>query len=102
MPLLARDAIVLASSASSSSSVIAPVVALGASTEVSILNGPELLTVIGVVVVYVVEGTERLTAFGRLGMVPAALRVWLCCKHNHFLVLHVLGLGFLLLRVGSW
>jgi hypothetical protein len=49
-----------------------------------------------------VEGAERSAAFGRLGMVPAALRIRLRCEHGHSLALHVLGLGFLLLRVGSW
>ena len=54
-PLLAGAAIVPASSTSSSSSAVAPVVALGVSTEASISNGSELLSVIGVVAVYVVE-----------------------------------------------
>ena len=63
-PLLAGAAIVPASSTSSSSSAVAPVVALGASTEASISNGPELLTVIGVVAVHVVEGAEWSAALG--------------------------------------
>ena len=57
-PLLARATVVPTSSALSTSSVVAPVVALGASTEASISNGPELLTVIGVMAVNVVEGAE--------------------------------------------
>ena len=55
-PLLAGDAVVPASSTSSSSPAVAPVVALGASTEASVSDGPELLTIVGVVDVYVVEG----------------------------------------------
>ena len=63
-PLLTGAAVVPTSPTSSSSSAVAPVVALGASTETSISNGPELLIVVGVVAVNVVEGAER----------PAALR----------------------------
>ena len=53
-PLLARTSIVPSSSTSSSSSAIAPVVALGASTDASFSNGPELLAFVGVVGVEVV------------------------------------------------
>ena len=35
-------------------------------------------------------------------MVSAALRVWLRREQGYSLALHVLGLGFLLLWVGSW
>ena len=63
-PLLAGDAVVPASSTSASSMVIASVVALGASTEAPVVDGPELLTVIGVVVVHVVEGAERAVGLG--------------------------------------
>ena len=62
--LLAGAAVVPASSTSSSSSGVAPVVALGASAEAPITVGPELLTVIGVVAVYIVEGAERAAALG--------------------------------------
>ena len=30
------------------------------------------------------------------------LGVWLSCKHNCSFALHVLGLGFLLLRISCW
>ena len=63
-PLRARATVVLASSAASSSLAVAPVVPLGASTKASISNGPELLTVVGVVAVNVVEGVEQPTALG--------------------------------------
>src|SRR4051812_6844930 len=55
-PLLAWATVVPAFSATSSSSVVASVIALGASTEASFANGPELFTFVGVVVVHVVEG----------------------------------------------
>ena len=77
-PLLAGAAVVPTSSTSSTSSAVAPVIALGASTEASISNGPELLTIVGVVAVYVVEGAERTAALGRLGVAPAVLHVRLC------------------------
>ena len=35
-------------------------------------------------------------------MVPAALLIWLHREHGHSLALHILGLGFLLLRACSW
>ena len=63
-PLLAGAAVVPASSTSSSSSAVASVVALGASTEAPITDGPELLTVAGVVALYVVEGAKRAVALG--------------------------------------
>ena len=63
-PLLAWATVVPASSAVSSSSAVAPVVALGASPEASVSNGPELLTVVGVVAVHVVEGAEWSAALG--------------------------------------
>ena len=63
IPLLAGAAIIPASSASSSSSAVAPIIALGASTEASISNGPELLAVAGVVGVEVVVGAESAEPF---------------------------------------
>ena len=63
-PLLAGAALVPASSTSASSTVVASVVALGASTEAPIADGPELLAVIGVVAVHVVEDAERAAALG--------------------------------------
>src|SRR4051812_35293000 len=48
-PLLARVTVIPASASTSSSLAVAPVVALGASTEASFSNGSELLTVAGVV-----------------------------------------------------
>ena len=63
-PLLTGAAVVPASSTSSSSSAIAPVVALRASTEASISDGPELLTIVGVVAMYMVEGAERTATLG--------------------------------------
>ena len=63
-PLLAGAAVVPASSTSSSSSAIAPVIALGASTEASITDGPKLLTVVGVVDVHIVKDAERPVALG--------------------------------------
>ena len=66
-PLLARATVVPASATTSSSSAVAPVAALRASTEASIVNGPELLTIVGVVVVHVVEGAERSAALGDSG-----------------------------------
>ena len=63
-PLLARAMVIPASATTSSSLTIAPVVALGASTEAPFSNGSELLTVAGVVVVQVVEGAERSAALG--------------------------------------
>ena len=64
MPLLAGAAVVPASPTLSSSSAVAPVVALGASTEAPIADGAELLTVVGVVVIQVMEGAERSAALG--------------------------------------
>ena len=63
-PLLERATVVPASASTSSSSVVAPVPALGASTEASFANGSEFLTVTGVVGVEVVEGTEWSAALG--------------------------------------
>ena len=55
-PLLARAIVVPASATTSSSSAVAPVIALGASTEASFSNGSELLAVAGVVAMQVMEG----------------------------------------------
>ena len=63
-PLLARATVVPSSSTTSSFSAVAPVIALGASTEAFVTNGPELLTIVGVVAVNVVEGAERPAALG--------------------------------------
>ena len=100
-PLLAGAAVVPASSTSSSSLAVAPVVALGVSTEAPIADGPELLTVAGVVAVYVVEGAERSAALGRVRVVKTALHLWLGRKHGCTLALHILGLSLLVLWVGS-
>jgi hypothetical protein len=64
MPLLARPTVVPASSASASSTAVALIVALGASTEAPVTDGPELVAVIGVVAVYVVEDAEWTAALG--------------------------------------
>ena len=64
VPLLAGATVVPASSTSSSSSAVAPVVALGALTEAPIMDGPELLTVVGVVAVHVVEDVKWAAALG--------------------------------------
>ena len=100
MPLLARASVVPSSSTSPSLSV-APVAALGASTDVSFSNGSELLAFVGVVGVEVVVYAVP-AALGRLRLVPAMLRVWLCCEHGCSFALHVLGLGLLLFWVSSW
>ena len=63
-PLLARATVVPASASTSSSTAVAPVVELGASTEASFPYGSELLTVAGVVGVQVVEGAERSAVLG--------------------------------------
>ena len=63
-PLLARAMVIPTFATTSSSSAVAPVVALGASTEASFLNGSELLTVAGVVAMQVMEGAERSAALG--------------------------------------
>ena len=55
-PPLVRAAVFPTSCVPSSSSAVAPVVALGASTEASFLYGSELLTVASVVGVQIVEG----------------------------------------------
>ena len=64
VPLLARATVVPASATMSSSSAVASVAALGASTEASFPNGFELLTVAGVVGMQVVEGAERSATLG--------------------------------------
>ena len=101
MPLLVRAMVVPASSATSSSSAVAPIVALGTSTETAFSHGPELLVLVSVVGVEIVVHTVP-AALGRLRLVPAALRVWLCCEHGLSFVLHVLGLSLLLFWVSSW
>ena len=63
-PLLAGAMVVPASSTSASSMAVASVVELGASTEVPVTDGPELLTVVGVVAVHIVEGVERAVGLG--------------------------------------
>ena len=61
-PLLTGAVVVLASSTSASSMAVASIVALEATTEAPVVDGPELLTVIGVVAVYDVEDAERTAA----------------------------------------
>ena len=63
-PLLARASVVPSFSTSSSSSVVAPVIALGALTVASFLYGSKLLAVAGVVGVQVMEGAERSAILG--------------------------------------
>ena len=63
------------------------------------MNYPELVTVVGVVVVV---GAERSAGLGRLGLIPTMLHVWLCGEHNLSLALHILGLGLLLFRISGW
>ena len=64
VPLLARATVLPASATTSSSSAVAPVAALEASIKAPFANGPELLTIDGVVGVQVVEGAERTAALG--------------------------------------
>ena len=64
VPLLAWTTVIPASATTSSSSAVALVVVLEASTEASFSNGSELLTVAGVVGMQVVEGAERSAALG--------------------------------------
>ena len=63
-PLLAWATVIPAFATTSSSSAVAPVVALGASTEVSFSNGSELLTVAAVVAMQVMEGAEWSAVLG--------------------------------------
>ena len=65
-----------------------------------ISHSPELLAFVGVVGVEIMVHTVPAT-LGRLRLISTPLGVWLCCEHNCSLALHVLGLGFLLLRVRS-
>ena len=64
VPLLARATIIPPSATTSSSTAVAPVAALGASTEASFTNGSEHLTVTGVVGIQVVEGAKWTAALG--------------------------------------
>ena len=57
-PLLARATVIPSSSTMSSSSAVAPVVALGASTKASVANGPGLWPIVGVVGVEIVVRAE--------------------------------------------
>ena len=63
-PLLAWATVVPAPATTSPPSAVAPVAALGASTEASFTNGSELLTVAGIMVIQVVKGAERSAALG--------------------------------------
>ena len=63
-PLLAGAAVVPASSTSTPSTAVASIVALRASIEAPAAEGPELLTVGGVVAVNVVEDAEWMAALG--------------------------------------
>ena len=85
-PPLARATVFPSSSTSSSSSAIAPVIALGASAYTPILHGPELLAFIGVVGVEVVVHAVP-AALRRFGLVSAPLGVWFCREHVSPLVL---------------
>ena len=100
-PSLARATVFPSSSTSSSSSAIAPVAALGASTGTHVPHGPELLAFVGVVGVEVVVHTVS-AALGRFGLISALLGVWFCREHGSPLALHILGLGLLLFWIGSW
>ena len=100
-PPLARATVVPSSSTSCSASAVAPIVALGASTDTAFSHGPELLAFVGVVGVEIVVHAV-LAALGRLRLVPAALCVRLCYEHSCSLALHILGLGFLLFWVCCW
>ena len=51
---------------------------------------------------YVVEGAEQMAVLGRLGVVPAVLRVRLRREHVNPLPLHVLDLGLLVLLASNW
>ena len=62
--VLAGVAVVPASSSSASSTAVASVFALGAMTKAPVVDGPELLAVIGAVVVHIAEGAEPATALG--------------------------------------
>ena len=52
------------SSTSATSVTVALIIALEASTEAPVAEGPKLLAVVGAVVVHVVEGAERAVGFG--------------------------------------
>ena len=75
VPLLTVVTSVPASLASTTSMTVASIIALGASTEVTFVEDPELLTVVGVVAVHVVEDAERMVAFGRLRVITVALHL---------------------------
>mgnify|MGYP005836279517 CR=1 FL=1 len=64
MPLLVGAAVILASSVLASSAAIASIAPLGAVNEAPLAYGFGLLTVVGVVVVHVVENAERAAALG--------------------------------------
>ncbi len=63
-PLLAMVAAVPGSSTSAASTTVASIVALVASTEAPLVEGPELLAVVGVVAVNIVEDAEPSVALG--------------------------------------
>ena len=64
MPLLEGVTDVPASSTSTSSTAVASIIALGAMLEAPVADGPKLLTVFGVVAMYIVEDAERSIALG--------------------------------------
>jgi hypothetical protein len=64
MPVLAGVAVVPASNTSTSSAVIATVIALRAAAKALVPDGPELLAVVGVVAMHVVEDADRTAALG--------------------------------------
>jgi len=64
VPLLTAVTSILASSTSAASTTVAPIVALGASTNAPVAESPDLLVVASVVVVDVMEGAEWPLALG--------------------------------------
>ena len=99
-PVLAGVAVVPASPTSASSTAIAAVFVLRAAAKAPVLDGPEFLAVVGVLVVYILEDAECAAAVGRLGVVAVALYLRFGREHSQALVLHDLGLSLLIFRIG--
>src|SRR4051812_19711895 len=97
-PPLAWAAVFPAPCVPSSSSTVAPIDTVGATTDPSFSHGSEILAFVGVVGVEVLVHTVA-TALGRLGLISASLGVRFCREHGSPLALHVLGLGLLLLWI---
>src|SRR3954468_11640755 len=97
-PALTWATIFPASRVPSSSSAVAPVSTVRASSDSSFSHGAEFLAFIGVVGVEVVVHTVP-AAPGGFGKILAPLSVRLCREHGGPLALHVLGLGLLLFWV---